>query len=59
MRSCVGIVFQDAILRSRTDGALVRLTTFVPPGSDIEAADARLTELTRLVTGELEQYIPN
>jgi EpsI family protein len=52
-------LFQDSVLRSRTDGALVRLTTFVPPGSDVAAADARLTELTRLVSGDLEQYIPN
>ena len=35
-------LFQDALLRGRTDGALVRLTTFVPPGGDLGAADARL-----------------
>lgn len=52
-------LFQDALLRRRTDGALVRLTTFVPPGGDLAAADARLTELARLTTAELEPYIPN
>jgi len=52
-------LFQDALTRKRTDGALVRLTAFVPPGSDVAAADARLAEMARLVAPELVPYVPN
>ncbi len=52
-------LFQDAILRQRTDGALVRLTSFVPPGGDIATADARLADLARLAARELDAYVPN
>jgi hypothetical protein len=45
-------------LRSRTDGALVRLTTTLPTGERIEDADARLRELARLVRAEIEPYVP-
>lgn len=52
-------LFQDALNRQRTDGALVRLTTDVPPGSDAVEADRRLAELARLVAPEMERFIPN
>ena len=52
-------LFQDALNRQRTDGALVRLTTDLPPGSDAVEADRRLAELARLVAPEMERFIPN
>jgi EpsI family protein len=51
-------IFVDGLLRSRTDGALVRLTTTLPTGERIEDADARLRELARLVRAEIEPYVP-
>lgn len=52
-------LFQDALTRGRTDGALVRFTTYVPPGSDLGAADARLVALTREAVDKLNPHIPN
>lgn len=51
-------LFWDALTRSRTDGALVRLVTQVPPGSDIADADRRLVSFARDVSGLLDSYIP-
>ena len=52
-------LFEDALTRGRTDGALVRLTTPVASGTAIAAADERLGEIARLVAVELEPYVPN
>jgi len=52
-------LFWDALVRNRTDGALVRLTVFVAPGEDITEADRRLTSFTRDVSGLLADYIPD
>lgn len=51
-------LFWDALTKNRTDGALVRLTTFIPPGDDLDAADRRLTEFVAQVNGILGSYIP-
>ena len=52
-------LFWDSLTRSRTDGALVRLTAFVAPGEDIAEADRRLTSFARDVSGLLSDYIPD
>lgn len=52
-------LFWDALTMNRTDGALVRLTTFAPKGEDLADADRRLTELLAAVLPELDRYIPN
>ena len=52
-------LFQDAISRNRTDGALVRLTTVVRPGQDIERADAYLAQLARRVSQAMGPFIPD
>lgn len=52
-------LFQDALTRHRTDGALVRLTTPIAPDESVSAADERLTDMVRLVTAELQSYVPN
>jgi EpsI family protein len=51
-------LFWDALVRNRTDGALVRLTTPVAPGEDPAAADAVLELFARSAVGSLEPYIP-
>lgn len=51
-------LFEDALLRNRTDGALVRLVTPLPPDEDIATADRRLQTFARLVIPALKDYIP-
>ena len=43
-------LFWDALTRSRTDGALVRLTAFVGPGADIAESDRLLESFARDVS---------
>jgi EpsI family protein len=48
----------DAILKNRTDGALVRLTTPVLPGEAEADADQRLQAFMRAVVPVLTAYLP-
>lgn len=48
----------DSITRNRSDGALVRLTTPIPPGQSWESGDARLESFARALSGRLEPYVP-
>jgi EpsI family protein len=52
-------LFWDAVTRHRTDGALVRLITSVPPGANESEADRRLTEFASRVAADLPRYVPN
>jgi exosortase D (VPLPA-CTERM-specific) len=52
-------LFWDALTRHRTDGALVRLITALPPGGDEAAADARLVDVTGQVAPTLPRFVPN
>ncbi|MCR4347303.1 MAG: VPLPA-CTERM-specific exosortase XrtD [Sulfuricaulis sp.] len=52
-------LFWDALTRNRTDGALVRLTTIIPPDGDVVAADKQLAEFSGEVVGRLKEYIPD
>jgi exosortase D (VPLPA-CTERM-specific) len=52
-------LFWDALTKSRTDGALVRLTTLVGPDEDVQSAERRLTDFAKQVTGPLSQYVPD
>jgi exosortase D (VPLPA-CTERM-specific) len=52
-------LFWDALMRNRTDGALVRLVTVLPPGSDVAAADRRLVDIARRIAPVLTQYLPD
>jgi len=52
-------LFWDALTRNRTDGALIRLTTFVKPGTDVSEADRELTEFAKAISPELTKYIPD
>lgn len=52
-------LFWDAFNEHRTDGALIRLTTFLPPGQDIEMADKRLTGFAAELVKHIDDYIPD
>ncbi|MEL7311229.1 MAG: VPLPA-CTERM-specific exosortase XrtD [Pseudomonadota bacterium] len=52
-------IFRDALLRNRSDGALVRLVTPVPEGESLEAADRRLSSFAREVSAELPRFVPD
>ncbi len=51
-------LLRDALLKNRTDGALVRLTTPVYPGEREDDADKRLQEFARAVVPALAPYLP-
>lgn len=51
-------LFWDAMTKSRTDGALMRLTTLLKPGQDIEIADDRLEAFTREISPVIHEYVP-
>jgi len=51
-------LFLDSLTLGRTDGALIRLTTTLKPGDNVEKADRRLAEFARLIDPTLSQYIP-
>ena len=51
-------LFIDALKENRTDGAMVRLTTPVGPGEDLELADKRLIEYAKHIQPLMDQYIP-
>jgi EpsI family protein len=52
-------LFWDALTLNRTDGALVRLITVIPPGGDEAAADRRLAEVAMQIAPTLTRYIPD
>ena len=51
-------LFWDALTRSRTDGALVRLMTMVPAGASIGDSDQLLADFAARVSGRLGEFIP-
>jgi len=51
-------LFWDALTMNRTDGALVRLTTYAPKGEDLAAAEQRLKDFLAATLPELDKYIP-
>ena len=52
-------IFWDSLTRHRSDGSLVRLTIFVPPGEDLSQAEANLTRFARQLESVLPAYIPD
>lgn len=50
--------FWDALIRQRTDGALVRLITPWGPDEDMADTDARLQAFARVVIPKLERFLP-
>ena len=51
-------LFVDALKYNRTDGALIRLTTPVAVGEDLNKADRRLVEFIKQIEPILPEYIP-
>ncbi len=52
-------LFWDALIRHRTDGALVRLIVALPPASSEAEADRRLTDLASRMAPTLTRYVPD
>ncbi len=52
-------LFWDAFTRHRTDGAMVRLMTRLPPSTSEIEGDRRLTELTAQVAPILSRFVPD
>ena len=52
-------LFWDGLTINRTDGALIRVVTPVPPGMDIQQADQHLISFLREFNPMLGDYIPN
>jgi EpsI family protein len=53
-----GMTLLDAVTRSRTDGALVRLITPVRPGETEEEAEERMKSFLRESVQVLPRFIP-
>jgi EpsI family protein len=51
-------IFWDALTRNRTEGALVRVTTFVPDLGLMGQADQRLEEFVRAIDPKLAYHLP-
>jgi len=49
----------DAVMRNRTDGALIRMTSGVQLSEQLADADRRLEAFARAMVPQLETYIPN
>jgi Protein of unknown function (DUF3485) len=49
---------EDAIRYNRSDGSLIRVTTPLAHGEQIESARQRLLQFVGLVTPQLARYIP-
>ncbi len=52
-------VFWDALTKNRTDGALVRLITYIPEGTGVEDAEKRLNQFLSDFQPLIIKYIPD
>jgi EpsI family protein len=50
--------FWDALIKKRTDGALVRVITPLTGNESVEKAEERLIDFVKLVNPQLKQFIP-
>lgn len=51
-------LFWDAMTKSRTDGALMRLTTVLSHGQDVAIADERLESFAKEISPLMHEYVP-
>ncbi|HJT19701.1 MAG TPA: VPLPA-CTERM-specific exosortase XrtD [Nitrospira sp.] len=49
----------DALLRQRTDGALVRVASLVGPGESEAEVERRIVDFTSILEPELTRYVPD
>jgi exosortase D (VPLPA-CTERM-specific) len=52
------VVIYDGIVKGRTDGALIRYITDIPPGETTDSADARLTAFIQQSISLLPAFVP-
>lgn len=52
-------LLRDAIVRNRTDGAMVRVITDLGRNEDLRAADERLQQFVRVAAPRLGEYVPH
>jgi EpsI family protein len=52
-------LFWDSITKHRSDGALIRLVTPIHSQDDEAAAEHRLLDFARLVSTELQRFVPD
>ena len=52
-------LFWDALTRHRTDGAMVRLMTPLPPAGFVVDADRRLTDFATRIAPDITRYVPD
>ncbi|MEQ1656974.1 MAG: VPLPA-CTERM-specific exosortase XrtD [Nitrospira sp.] len=52
-------LFWDALLRARTDGALVRISSLIGPGETEETVDQRMRQFVSAMQPELNRYVPD
>lgn len=52
-------LFWDALLRARTDGALVRISSRIGPGETEEIVDQRMRQFVLALQPELNRYVPD
>lgn len=52
-------MLEDAVLKRRTDGAMIRLITPLLPGQDAAKADAALVRFIADLQPKISQYVPN
>jgi exosortase D (VPLPA-CTERM-specific) len=52
-------LLKDAIVKNRTDGALIRLTTIIPEHDSKQNADDRIQSLISSIYPELTKFIPD
>jgi exosortase D (VPLPA-CTERM-specific) len=53
------LLFWDALVRRRSDGALIRLTAPLLPGEDVTAVDRRLQQFASVVQPMMSAYVPD
>jgi len=52
-------IFEDAIFRNRTDGALVRLIVPIPPHADEADVEREATSFVSTLSRQLNRYVPD
>ena len=52
-------IISDSVLRSRSDGALLRLATVVAPNEEMAQADQRLTSFLSTIAPRLHDHVPD
>lgn len=51
-------ILLDSVLRNRTDGAMIRLTSSISLNEEVTAADKRLQEVAKEIANSMSDYIP-